>query len=172
MRDNGAQTQTIRSIPTEQHAVGAFVSHHRLLLGGPFCLSRLRPADSIQNTHNFRRRCILETDHFDLAVADLVDAANDAHQSRNVFGAIRHDQHIGRRVRGKMALLRDQRSQNGYQLCGCHVVDLHHTRNHFIAVPRCFITDTGNGVLLGTDVRQYLDNGSTGNSGKTVHLQD
>ena len=172
MRDNGAQSQPVRSISTEQYAVGTFIRHQRLLGSDPFCLSRLRATDSRQNAHNFRRRCKFQADYFDLAVADLVNAANNIHQSFHVFGTIRHDQHVGRRVRGKVTLLRDQGSQNRDQLCGCHVVDLHNTRNHLIAAPREFIIDAENRILLGADVRQNLDNRPTGNGGKTVYLQD
>ena len=115
---------------------------------------------------------MLQGNHLYLAVADLVDAADDADQAFDVDGAVGNDQHVGGRVGRQVSLLRHQRPQDRHQLCRGHIVHLYHAGDHFITTTRRRIVGGGNAVLLGIHVRYDLDHFAAGNGSEAVHLEN
>ncbi len=114
---------------------------------------------------------MLETDNFDFLIAGLIDAADDAHDPRNIGRAIRNDEHVGSRMRCEVAVLWYQRTQNWHELSGTDVLNLKNLGDHVIGACGALCADR-TCELPSRCVRDDLDDVAGTHRNKAMHLQD
>ena len=77
---------------------------------------------------------MIQCNDFDFVTARRVDTLDNLGQSLHVGGAIRYDQNIALRIRGKMALLRHQRAQYRYKLGSRYTFQFDDLGDNFVSL--------------------------------------
>ncbi len=144
-----------RFFAADEHAVGALVGDDldRCTLGAPGgSLIQL-----IDGAHQFGRAGIVQRDDIDRFIAAFIHALDDFHDAVHVAGAIRDDQHVPGRIGRQMALLRDQRPQQGHQLRRADVLHGDDLSDHLVRGGAHVARQVDGGQLPGVGVRNDLD---------------
>ena len=153
----------------KQNAVGAFVCYqfHTTAFGASLC-----SGERIHHAHHFGCRGMLKADDVDVFIATLVDALDDPGEPVHVVGAVRDDEDVRRWVGGQMAVLRNERAQNGHQLRRTDVPHLQDLRDDFVGAAADFVGQVVRRNLPGVGIRNNLPHAARGHGHEAMHLQD
>ena len=114
---------------------------------------------------------MFQSHNLDILVAGLIDSANNADDPGYVSCSIRDDQHVRPGMRGKVAVLRNQRAQYWYQLSRADVLDLQNLRNDIVTTRGALGTQR-TCELPCRSVRDNFDDVARFQGYEAVHLQN
>ena len=165
----GLEPQALAAFAAKQNAVGAFVRHelHATAFG-----AGLSSSERVHYAHHFGCRSMLEADNVDVFIATLVDALDDPGEPVHVIGAVGDDEDVRRRVGGQMAVLRNERAQDGHQLRRTDVAYLQDLRDDFIGGAADFVGQVVRGNLPCVGVRNDFPHAPRRHGHEAMHLQD
>jgi len=169
MSNEGAQTQPLRLITADQHAVRALIRHH--FDGGTLGRGRAL-VERVHHADDLGRAGVLQRHDLHVLVPHLVDSPDDAHHAVHVARAVGDDEDVGGRVGDQVAVLRDHRPQDRHERGRAHVADIEHLGDDLIRGGAHPVGKVDRRDLPRVGIGQDLHHVAGGHRDEPVHLQD
>jgi hypothetical protein len=114
---------------------------------------------------------VFQPDHFEVAVAGVIDALHDPGHATDVGCAVRNDQHVRARVRGQVRRLGHHRAQDRHQLRRRYVSHLKHLGHDFVRRRTDSVRRVVGRQLPGSRIRHDLDHVAGRHRDESMHLE-